>query len=426
MPESNVKQGEEAPQTVGSGVVSGSLAHSPVGSVREGKAGTLRPATTYQICTKCVMDTSDPKITFDEEGVCSHCHGFAKTAELAWFRGDEGRQQLERLATKIRRKGAGKPYDIVIGVSGGVDSSYLLHMCKVELGLRPLAVHVDAGWNSELAVANIEKIVSKLDIDLYTHVVDWEEMRDLQVAYLRSGIANQDVPQDHIFPAEVYRAARRLGVRHIANGANLATESILPKAWGYDSNDDKQILAIHRQFGESPLRTYKTMSLWEKRIYFPYVYGIKIFYPLNYIEYNKNNTIRLLEEEYGWSYYGGKHYESRWTQFFQSYYLPRRFGYDKRRAHLASLVVTGEISRADALEQLQSPPYDANEIEAHIDFICNKLRISRQEFEYTIQQPLKDFSDYPNYQLTVNILRRVFLTLSAVKRMGASLMGGVR
>lgn len=327
---------------------------------------------------------------------------------------------LEQLAADIKRDGRGKEYDIVIGVSGGVDSSYLLHLCKADLGLRPIAVHVDSGWNSELAVSNIEKIVTKLGIDLFTHVVDWEEMRDLQLAYLRAGLANQDVPQDHIFPAEVYRLARKMNVHHIANGSNIATESILPKAWGYDASDAKQIISIHRKFGGRKLRQYKPMSLWTRRVYFPYLFKIHMFYPLNYIEYSKKDAMSLLNEEYGWVYYGGKHYESRWTRFFQSYYLPRRFGYDKRRAHLSSLVVTGEMTREDALEELKSPPYDPVDIEADVVFVCRKLGIDRSEFEALMQQPLRSHTDYPNHARELDTMIK---TARAVVRLRRAILG---
>ncbi|MBX9801208.1 MAG: N-acetyl sugar amidotransferase [Caulobacteraceae bacterium] len=375
----------------------------------------------YQLCTQCVMDTSDPDITFDEGGKCNHCASFESLSELYWHRGPEGRVLLEELVAKIKKDGEGKDYDIVIGVSGGVDSSYLLHLCKVELGLRPIAVHVDSGWNSELAVSNIEKIVTKLGIDLFTHVVDWEEMRDLQLAYLRAGLANQDVPQDHIFPAEVYRLARKMNIHHIANGSNIATESILPANWGYDAADSKQILAIQKQFGTRPLKQYKTMSFWVRRLYFPYIYGINMFYPLNYMPYSKTEAMTLLQEKYDWIYYGGKHYESRWTRFFQSYYLPRRFGYDKRRAHLASLVVTGEMPRDAALAEMKNPPYDPKEIEADVAFVCRKLGIDRSEFDSLIQQPLKSHTDYPNHSRELNF---VVKTARAMVRLRNAILGG--
>jgi N-acetyl sugar amidotransferase len=374
------------------------------------------PQAPYQICTRCVMDTSDPEIRFDANGVCSHCDEFDAAAKAHWHRGPVGREKLQRLVEKIKENGKGNDYDVVIGVSGGVDSSYLLHLCKKELALRPIAVHIDAGWNSDLAVSNIEKIVKKLQIDLYTHVVDWEEMKDLQRAYVRSGVANLDVPQDHIFIAEVYRTAVRMKVRHIANGSNLATESILPHAWGYDASDGRQLRAIHRQFGDRPLRQYKTISLLQRRIIIPYLHRVTALYPLNYIDYNKREAMRLLEAEYGWVYYGGKHYESRWTRFFQSYLLPRRYGYDKRRAHLASLVVTGEMTREVAMQELVSPPYDPQEIEADIDFVCRKLDMKRAEFESCLQQPLRSFQDYPNNAALYKQIRNLLQFLAAARR----------
>ena len=373
-------------------------------------------ARAYQICTSCAMDTTDPAITFDDHGVCNHCHRFREMAAGHWHPNPEGRRKLRELVDQIKRDGQGKDYDVIIGVSGGVDSSYMLHLLKAELGLRPLALHVDAGWNSELAVSNIEKIVKKLDIDLYTHVVDWPEMRDLQLAYLKSGVANQDVPQDHIFAAEVLRFAMKTGARYIANGSNLATEGILPISWGHDASDSRQLKAIHKRYGTRSLKRYKPMSFWTRRIYLPLILKITVFQPLNLMEYSKVSAMDLLTEKYGWVYYGGKHYESRWTKFFQSYFLPRRFGYDKRRAHLASLVVAGEISREVALEELKVPPYDPVTIEADIEFVTRKLGISRGELENLMQQPLKSFADYPNEASLNEFARSGLRSLARIKK----------
>ncbi len=367
----------------------------------------------YQMCTRCVMDTTDPAITFDEGGVCAHCRGFNATS-TRWHRGDSGRVMLESLAATMRNDGAGSLYDVAVGVSGGVDSSYLLHLLSAELGLRVLAVHVDAGWNTELAVANIEKIVNKLGIELFTHVIDWEEMADLQLAYLRSGLANQDVPQDHIFPAEVLRATRTMKVRHIANGSNIATESILPAAWGYNAADARQLLAVHKRFGTKPLKTYRVMGFLTRFI-LERLSAIQISFPLNYTNYSKVSAMKRLEEEYGWTYYGGKHYESRWTRFFQSYYLTRRFGFDKRKAHLSSLIVTGELTREKALEELRRPPYDPQEIEGDITFVCRKLGIERHVFESIVQQPAKDWTHYPNDYANEERFRRLVKLIKSVK-----------
>jgi N-acetyl sugar amidotransferase len=367
-------------------------------------------AGAYRICTRCVMDTSDPWITFDERGVCNHCNEFDRVLSKLWYRGGEGQRRLDQLADEIRRNGKGKEYDCVIGVSGGVDSSYLLQLAVRRMGLRPLAVHVDAGWNSELAVANIENLVKKLGIDLFTYVVDWEEMRDLQVAYLKSGLANQDVPQDHAFAAKTLEFAVKHDIKYVLNGSNIATESILPRAWGYDAMDSVQLRAIHRRFGTRPLQSYPILSAFRRHFAYPILRGLVYRQPLNFIDYRKDEAKALLASEFGWVYYGGKHYESRWTKFFQSYYLPVRFGYDKRRAHLSSILVAGEIDRATALKELEKPSYDADSIAQDVEYIEKKLRLQPGEIQQLMNMPRREFNEYPTHRTRA----RVFLGMAVV------------
>ncbi|RME24979.1 MAG: N-acetyl sugar amidotransferase, partial [Candidatus Zixiibacteriota bacterium] len=288
----------------------------------------------YQICVRCVMDTSDPEITFDEHGVCSHCHYFDEFVRPQWHPNEHGRQELERIVDTIRTERAQYEYDCIIGLSGGIDSSYLAYLVR-ELGLRPLVVHIDTGWNSELAVQNIEAIVKKLGYDLYTHVVDWEEMRALQLAFFKAGVANQDTPQDHAIFAGLYRFAVQNKIRYVFSGSNYATESILPNSWGYSAMDARQIKGIYKRHGDgTKLRSFPFVSFFQYHFYYPYVKRMTVVRPLNFLPYNKELAISTLESELGWKYYGGKHYESRFTKFFQGYYLPVRFGYDKRRAHM--------------------------------------------------------------------------------------------
>lgn len=352
------------------------------------------------------MDTTDPWIEFDEEGVCSHCHRFEDEIKPHWFPNDEGKRRLYEIAEKMRTYGRGKEYDCIIGVSGGVDSSYLLHLAKKELGLRPLAVHVDAGWNSELAVRNIENLTKRLDIELFTHVVNWEEMRDLQLAYLRSSLANQDVPQDHAYFAKLYEFAVSNRIKYVLTGSNFATESILPRAWGYNAKDATQLRAIHRKFGRGRLKDYPIAGFLKSYIYYPYLLGMRVVTPLNYIEFNKEEAMELLAEKYCWVYYGGKHFESRWTRFFQSYYLPKKFGYDKRRAHLSSLIVSGQLTRDEALAEMQQLPYDEDTIDEDMEFVAKKLRLSIEEFRRLLELPNKEFSEYPNFARLENLLRQ--------------------
>ncbi|MEP2705280.1 MAG: N-acetyl sugar amidotransferase [Roseibium sp.] len=370
---------------------------------------------TYQICRNCIMDTSDPWIIFDDQGVCNHCQNFKINIIPRWMPNHAGKAVLEKKANEIRLKGAGQEYDCIIGVSGGIDSSYLLHVAKEIMNLRPLAVHVDAGWNSEQAVRNIEKLTSKLDIDLFTYVVNWKEMRDLQLSYMKSSIANQDVPQDHVFFAKLYDFAIKNKIKYTLTGANFATESILPRSWGYNATDSKQLRAIHRMFGSVMLKSYVMSSIFKSYVYYPYILGIKVFSPLNFMPYDKDEAIDFLSSTYGWEYYGGKHFESRWTKFFQSYYLPKKFGYDKRRAHLSSLIVSGQRTREACLEEMQKPPYDELEVTSDLQFVAKKLRIGLDELEALINLPNKEYTDYPNNSAFEQFLRKIKLLMVRLK-----------
>ena len=350
----------------------------------------------YQICTRCVMDTSAPQITFDENGVCNHCREFDKIAEESWFPNEEGQKRLDVILEQIRLEGKDKEYDCIIGLSGGVDSSYLA-LKAYEWGLRPLAMHVDAGWNSELAVGNIERTIKHCGYDLHTYVVDWEEMRDLQLAYLHSGISNQDVPQDHIFFASLYYFATQNDIRYILTGGNLATEGIFPTAWHGAAMDAINLKAIHRKYGARPLKTYKTISFFEYYIWYPFVKKMRTVRPLNYMPYDKNVAITELEKTLGWRNYGRKHGESIFTKLFQNYFLPERFGYDKRKPHLSSLIVSGQMTHDEALRELAKPLYDPDELEMDIEYFCKKLKITSEQFNEFLSLPLRDYSEFPNW-----------------------------
>lgn len=351
---------------------------------------------TYQICTRCVMDTSDPEITFDDQGVCNHCNDFERLTKPNWFPNEEGNRKLQLIFEKIRNFGQGRSYDCILGLSGGVDSSYLA--LKVhEWGLRPLVVHVDAGWNSELAVANIEAIVKYCNYDLYTHVIDWEEMRDLQLAYLRSAISNQDVPQDHAFFANLYHFAVRNDIRYVLSGGNIATESIFPRSWHGSAMDSINLRSIHKRFGQISLKSYHTISFFDYYLGYPLIQNMQVVRPLNYLPYVKEKAIIELQEKIGWRAYGRKHGESLFTKFFQNYYLPVKFGYDKRRPHLSSLIVSGQMSRSDALSKLEEPLYHPDELESDITFFCKKLRISRDEFNQLMMVPNRHYTDFNNW-----------------------------
>lgn len=351
------------------------------------------------------MDTSDPAINFDEDCVCNHCRDFDRITRKHWFPNEEGAHRLQEIVERIKIDGKGQEYDCIIGLSGGVDSSYLA-LKVAEWGLRPLVVHVDAGWNSELAVANIEKIVKHCQFDLHTHVVNWEEMRDLHLAYLRSGYSNQDVPQDHIFFASLYHFATKNKIRYILSGGNIATEGIFATAWhGGSAMDAINLKAIHRQFGEKPLKAYKTISFFEYYIWYPFVKRMRTVRPLNYMPYDKQSAINELEVKIGWRSYGRKHGESLFTKVFQNDYLPRKFGFDKRLPHISSLIASGQMTRAEGLAKLAEPLYDAEELEIDLNYFCKKLRITREQYEGFITGHSSLYSDYPNWMSRHRMLK---------------------
>ncbi|WP_109302015.1 N-acetyl sugar amidotransferase [Aquimarina sp. AU474] len=349
----------------------------------------------YQICNRCIMDTSDPEIVFDQEGNCNHCNEAIERANGLWFPNKEGEQKLVAIAEKIKKTQKNKEYDCIIGLSGGVDSSYLAYRV-VQLGLRPLVVHIDCGWNSELAVKNVENIVKKLGLDLHTHVVDWQEMKDLQLAYFKANVANQDVPQDHAIFSALYGYAVKNNIEYVFSGGNFATESILPKSWGYNALDYKSLKSIHKTFGAKKLKKYPYVTFFRRYVYFPFIRKMKIVKALNMMPYNKDKAIEMMKKELDWQYYGGKHHESRFTKFFQAYYLPHKFGYDKRRAHISSMIVSKQITREEALEEMKQEVYPDNSHIEDMEYVAKKLGVSFEEFQKIIDMPNKTYRDYPN------------------------------
>lgn len=341
------------------------------------------------------MDTTDPNIVFDENGNCNHCTDALERARTMWFPNAEGEMNLGAITREIKESQKNKEYDCIIGLSGGVDSSYLAYKV-VELGLRPLVVHIDCGWNSEMAVKNVENIVRKLGLDLHTHVVDWQEMKDLQLAYFKASVANQDVPQDHAIFSALYSYAVKNNIKYVFNGGNFATECILPKAWGYNALDFKNLKAIHTKFGTRKLKKYPHVTFFKRYIYFSYIRRMEIVKPLNLIPYHKDMAIEIMEKELDWQYYGGKHHESRFTKFFQAYYLPHKFGYDKRRAHLSSLIVSKQMTREEALREMEIEIYPNNSHVEDMEYVAKKLGVSLEDFENIIVMPNKSYKDYDN------------------------------
>ncbi|MEI7967439.1 MAG: N-acetyl sugar amidotransferase [Betaproteobacteria bacterium] len=361
--------------------------------------------TDLRTCTRCIMDTTDPDIVFDDQGVCNHCKRFDTLAQQKLILPVERDQRIKALVAEIKAAGRGKPYDCVIGVSGGVDSTYVAWLVK-DLGLRPLAVHLDNGWNSELAVANIEKTLKTLGIDLYTHVIDWEEFRDLQVSFLRASTPDGEVPTDHAIFALLYQTTARYGLRHVITGVNVASEGVLPKKWGYGYFDWRYITDVHRRFGAATLRTYPHFSLLQLFNYM-FVRRIRLVAILNYVDYDKAAAMKLLQEKLSWVYYGGKHYESIYTRFYQAYVLPRKFNIDKRKAHNSSLVLSGQMTREEALASLDEPVYPEKLLEEDRDYSIKKLGLSLRHFEAIMTAPCKTYLDYRTSDGLFELVKRL-------------------
>jgi len=346
------------------------------------------------------MDTSDAKIIFDEKGVCDHCHNFYRYILPDWHTDERGWAELEAVAKKIKKAGEGKEFECIIGISGGIDSSYLTYITKERLDLRPLVFHVDAGWNSEVAVNNIEKLIDKLGLDLYTEVIDWEEMRDLQLAFFKSGVSHIDTPQDHAFFATMYRFAEKHKIKYILTGGNYSTECVNnPIDWMYYQSDFVQLLDIHKKYGTSPLKNFPTTSILRHKIYLPYFKGVRVVRPLDYIPYIKKNAINTLVEKFGWQDYQEKHYESRFTKFYEGYWLPTRFVFDTRRVQYSSLILTSQMTRDEALERLKGPSLDAATALQEFEYVARKLRISVDELRSYLTAPIKTYRDYKSQRL---------------------------
>ncbi len=365
----------------------------------------------YKVCSNCVMDTSDPSITFDENGICSHCNSFYSKTLPYWNKLLINKNSLDNLKKDIKSRASKQSsYDCLIGLSGGIDSSYLLHLAVNKLKLKPLVFHVDAGWNSNIAASNIEKLIDKLNLDLYTEVINWKEMRDLQLSFFKSGVPHIDTPQDYAFFATLYKFANKFKIKSILTGANFSTECIRnPVEWMYYQSDNTQLRCIQKKFGTLKLKNFpKTHILWHK-LYLPYIKKIKVFKPLNYFNYDKEDAKNLLIERYGWKPYPQKHFESRFTSFYEGFWLYKRFGYDVRRVQLSSLIITNQMSRENALKILVKPPLDKKKIDLEKQFISDKLRIKVELLDKFFDLPKKTYKDYPNqaflYKLGSRILK---------------------
>jgi N-acetyl sugar amidotransferase len=374
--------------------------------------------TDYMICGNCIMDTSDSLIVFDEKGICDHCHNFYENIKPIWQPNEVGMAKLQPLIEKIKKESTGKEYDCIIGLSGGLDSSFVAYYAKEKFGLRPLLLHVDAGWNTPVSIHNVKCIVDGLGLDLETYVVDWEEMKDLQLAFLKSQVPDADTPQDVAFFSVLYAYAAKNNIKYILTGGNFSTECVRePLEWGsYYATDVTFVKDIHKKYGSKPLKRFPLTDILKYKIYYRYIKGIKVIKPLDLMPYFKESAIKELNEKFGWQPYKHKHHESYFTRFFETYWLSQKFGCDKRRAHFSSLILTGQMTRKEALERISIPEIDAETMEHDKNFVCSKLDITREELQNIFEGENKTFRDYKNKYGIITIGTCIMQFLGLEKR----------
>ena len=373
----------------------------------------------YQICTKTIMDTSDPNIIFDENGVSDYYHNFQNVILPNWHTDEKGHEELMIMAEKIKKEGHGKDFDCIIGLSGGLDSSYVAYVAKEIMGLRPLLFHVDAGWNTDKAVGNIEKLCNGLGLDLYTDVINWEEMKDLQVAFLKSQIADQDLPQDYSFFSGLYLFAKKNRINYVLTGGNFSTECCRePEEWGgFPGIDTMLVKDIHAKFGKRSLKTFPLVDILSYKIYYRYVLGMQVFKPLNLIPYIKKDVEKLLIEKFGWEPFQHKHHESRFTRFYEDYWLPRKFGFQKRRAHFSSLILTSQMTRDEALERVSRPELSDEFLKKEFDYVAEKLDLTSNQLQEIFEGTNKTFHDYKNKIKLIRLGAKAMSVLGLEKRL---------
>jgi N-acetyl sugar amidotransferase len=375
-------------------------------------------AMDKKLCARCIMDTSDSVIQFDENGVCDHCNNFDLNIKPNWHPDEKSYTELMQAADKIKAEGKGKDFDCIIGLSGGLDSSYTAYVAKEIMGLRPLLFHVDAGWNTDQAVGNIEKLVDGLGVDLYTEVINWEEMKDLQLAFLKSGIADQDIPQDTAFFSALYNFARKHKIKYVLTGGNYSTECCRePNEWGaYPGIDKTLILDIHNKFGSRSLKKFPIIDVLVYKVFYFQVIGMKVFKPLNLVPYVKKDAERLLNEKFGWLAFQHKHHESRFTRFYEDYWMPKKFGYEKRRAHFSSLIMTGQMTRDEALERIAEPEMSDEFMKNEFEYVANKLGLTVAELQAIFEQPNKTYADYKNKLWLIQLGAKIINWLGIERR----------
>ena len=368
-----------------------------------------------QICTCCIMDSSDPNIFFNDSGICDYCLNFKNAIRPSWQLDSEGQKSLDAIAESIRASGKGHDFDCIIGLSGGLDSSYCAYVAKEKMGLRPLLFHVDAGWNTDQAVGNIEKLVDGLGLDLYTDVVNWESVKRMQVAFLRAGIPDQDLVQDASFFSGLYKFARQHGIKHIITGSNFSTECCRePEEWGGYLGIDKTLFGdIWTKCGDGKPNDFPLVDILVYKVWYQKILGMKVHHPLNLVPYVKKEAEDELDQRFGWQRFKHKHHESRFTRFYEDYWLPRRFGFEKRRAHFSSLIMTGQMTRDQALERIAKPEMDEHFLMQEFEYVAHKLDLTVDELQTIFDSPKKTFRDYKNKRDLIgfgaNLMRRLGL-----------------
>jgi N-acetyl sugar amidotransferase len=365
------------------------------------------------------MDTSDSTISFDNKGVCVYCNNFHEVIKPNWHTDARGERKLLATAEKIKAKGRGRDFDCIIGISGGLDSSYLTYIAKEKLGLRPLLFHVDAGWNTDQAVGNIEKLVDGLGLDLYTEVINWEEIKDLQVALLKSQIPHQDIAQDTAFFSTLYKFARENNIKYVLTGGNYSTECCRePEEWGaYPGIDKTLIRDIHSKFGKMSLDTLPIIDVFTSKIYYKYFLGMQVFKPLDLIPYNKKDAEDLLGRHFDWKKFQHKHHESRFTRFLEDYWLPRKFGFDRRRAHFSSLILTGQMTRQEALDRISRPELDEYFLEREFEYVAHKLGLTVGQLHEIFNGQNKTSYDYKSKRALIEFGSKIMSLFGLEKRL---------
>ena len=365
------------------------------------------------------MDTSDPNITFDSKGWCDYCNNFHSTIKPNWHADEQGAWMLEQLAEKIKQQGRGKDFDCIIGLSGGLDSSYAAYIAKEKMGLRPLLLHVDAGWNTDQAVGNIEKLVDGLGLDLYTEVINWQEMKELQLAFLKAQIPDQDLTQDAAFFSALYKFAHKHKIKYVITGGNYSTECCRePEEWGgYLGIDKTLFMDIFKRFGKGKLDTFPIVDIFVYKLFYQKILGMKVVKPLDLVPYIKKEAEDTLEELFGWQRFKHKHHESRFTRFYEDYWLPKKFGYQKRRAHFSSLIMTGQMTRDEALERISRPEMDEQFLKQEFEYVASKLGVTVNDLQQIFEGENKTYRDYKNKRWAIGLGANLMRRLGVEKRL---------